>query len=129
MGQQEAVLLAVAGEVLGGGDDPDRVRAGAGHPGVAGGADPGREAEVLGGLGQVLRQLGGDLLRMHHRNPPRGVAAGGVGDGAGVHLGTPSQLVDPAVVQGCGVDPNPGGRGPNSVLEIRGGQRQGRCNA
>ena len=72
VGQQQPVVLALGGQVLGGGDDPDRVRAGTGHAGVGGGPHLGGEPEVLGGLGQVLREVGGDLLR---DAPPRALGA------------------------------------------------------
>ena len=36
--------------------------------------DPGGEPEVLGGLGQVLREVGGDLFGMHHPGGCRSVS-------------------------------------------------------
>ena len=76
--------------------------AGTGRPGVGGGSHLRGEPEVLGGLGQVLREVGGDLLGVHHSGAVlvETVAVGGVGDGAGVDLGAPPQPVDAAVGQG-----------------------------
>jgi hypothetical protein len=56
-------------------------------------SDAGGKAEVFGGLGQVLRQVGGDLVRV--RQPGRRFAAGAVADGSDVDLGCSATATTP----------------------------------
>src|SRR4051812_21592504 len=82
------------------------------------------EAEVLGGLRQVLREVARDLFRVHHGVAPGAVAVGVGGDGSAVNLHAPAQLIDGAVTQRVADQPHRSDRRSDGLLEYGRGQHQ-----